>query len=106
MKALLLLGALLGAAGCAQPVLTLATPATLPPPKQYDKFYDRWSRHGRIISVYEMDTVMLAQAILRSPEFEAAYLSRYLDLYQIGDPAARQRVIDEQRQLDAAGVRF
>jgi hypothetical protein len=70
-------------------VVSLA-PSTAPvEPKRYVELLKRWSRHGDLRS--DFDATMIVDATLFSPEFHAAYVAKYLDVYKV-TPSARDAV--------------
>jgi hypothetical protein len=95
----------LGAAGCAPPVLSLsadAEPARVP----YLKTLDRWSRVGRIVSVEDLDTPVVVTATLRSRAFQHAFADRYIESYKITDPTERDRIYERERAATDSGLSF
>lgn len=85
----------LGAACAEQPVsLRPGRPQTA---RDYQGAFERWTRHGRILDWRELDTVLVVHATLRAPEFLDAFVARYLDAYQIADPAEQTRVAERER---------
>lgn len=92
--------------GCAPARLSLAPPAPLPAAKQYRPVFDRWTRRGRILSFKEFDTVLLASATLRAPEFQEAFVARYLDVFKIEDPAEQQRIREQEHRRGTETVTF
>jgi hypothetical protein len=77
--------ALLVAAGCAgnAKVVSLAEPAVAPSTKNYVDEIKAWSRHGDML--HDFDATMIVDATMHSPEFHAAYVAKYLEVYKVGD---------------------
>jgi hypothetical protein len=81
----------IGCGGSGQRV-SLNEPGLAPNYKQYAASLKRWTRHGHVVA--DFDEAMQASATLRSPEFRAAYASRYIQDYQVV-PDSRERVRGE-----------
>ena len=75
-------------AGCASSnaLVSLGTPATAPTARDYVDQVKRWTRHGDMRS--DFDATLIVDATLYSPEFQAAYVAKYLDVYKVTAGAA------------------
>ncbi len=82
-------------AGCAgnSKIVSLAEPAIAPPVKSYVDEIKAWSRHGDML--HDFDATIIVDATMHSPEFRAAYIGKYLDVYKVGD---------NTRELAVAGI--
>ena len=81
---------LLVAGSCAttSKVVSLGPPNPPPSAKQYVDQLKRWSRHGTLRS--DFDATLIADATFHSPEFHAAYVAKYLDVYQVPESSRSQ----------------
>ena len=91
MSARLLL-LVLALAGCASgnKIVSLGAYSPAPRASDYVDQIKRWTRHGDLRS--DFDAAMIIDATLHSPEFRAAYVAKYLDVYKVGDTARAQVV--------------
>lgn len=78
--------------GCASaPKVSLEPPSSPPTAKDYVDELKRWTRHGHVIA--DFDEALTVDATMHAPEFRAAYVEKYIDVYKLApDEAARKRV--------------
>jgi hypothetical protein len=94
------------AAGCAtsKPPLVDFSPA----PRDYrsadyEKIYDRWTRHGKVI--HEVEPALEVWATYKSWDFREAYVAHYAERYKLDDEA-RERLRTTQREAAAEAYEF
>ncbi len=80
----------LGACATGNQIVSLDPPSTPPQAKGYVDQVKRWSRRGDLLS--DFDAAIIAHATFHSPEFRAAYVAKYIDLYHVND-STRDAVI-------------
>jgi hypothetical protein len=84
------LGGLLGGCAANSQVVSLAEPTTPPVAKHYVDQVKRWTRRGDLLS--DFDAAIIAHATFHSPEFRAAYIAKYIDVYKVDDSTRAQVV--------------
>lgn len=79
--------ALMLVGGCASSskIVSMGDPSPAPQAKDYVDQVKRWTRHGDLRS--DFDATMIIDATLHSPEFHAAYVAKYLEVYRVSDSA-------------------
>ena len=88
MRRLCALAALLCGCSYASKVVSLDEPRTAPLARDYVDQVKRWSRHGDVRS--DFDATIIVDATWHSPEFRAAYIAKYLDVYKVNTGARAQ----------------
>jgi hypothetical protein len=83
-------------AGCAagNQIVSLAPPSPAPKAKDYVDQVKRWHRHGDLRA--DFDATLIVDAVPFSPEFQAAYVAKYLDVYKVtesGREAVTQKIV-------------
>ena len=91
--------------GCAEPKVSLSAEPSLQT-QSYASVHDRWTRFGRVGSKPDLDTPMVFEATLRSPEFQRAYTARYIHTYQVKDPTELARIDGESQAVTQSGLSF
>lgn len=86
---------LVGCTGGA-PNVSLDPPKKRPRGRDYPAMLERWTRSTKVISFKHLDTTIRVHATCFSPEFTAAYISKYSDLFKI---SGRKRN-DMERSFD------
>lgn len=69
----------------------------------YQDAYDQWTRHDSIHR--DLGLVLEADATLRSPQFQEAYLRRYARLYNVRE-GELERLLAADRELTGRELRF
>ena len=72
-------------AGCGggTPRVSLKPPGKTPRASDYPAALDRWTRSDNILSFEHLDTTLRVHVTCFSPEFTAAYVSKYTELFKI-----------------------
>ena len=70
----------------------MAPPSAPISAKSYVDQVKRWTRHGDLRA--DFDAVLIIDATLHSPEFQAAYVAKYVDAYKV-TPSALPQVSTE-----------
>jgi len=93
---------LLAACASGNQIVSLAPPAPAPSAKDYVDQLKRWSRHGDMRA--DFDATLIIDATLHSPEFHAAYVAKYLDVYKVTDSSRAQVTATLQADLTEGWV--
>jgi hypothetical protein len=65
--------------------------------KDYERVYERWTRHAEVYNLDTFDNSLTVSATYRSWQFRQAYVERYADDYRL-DGAAKKAFLEEQRR--------
>lgn len=100
------IGVLLVAAGCTIPrTIRYTVPQHAPPYSEFAAIRRAWTRDASVVPVSGFENVLTLSATCMSPEFRAAYASRYGHDYQLG-PRERADLLRAQQTVAARELQF
>jgi hypothetical protein len=102
-----LLALLIAGAGACAGLRTIryTVPRKAPPASDFAAIRQAWSRDASVVPVSGLENVLTLTATCMSPEFRAAYVSRYGRDYQLG-PGDRAALLHAQQATAARELQF